>query len=192
MRNFVVKLPLKHLDSYHLANIDFYTCDCGHSEKAEILGIYNEWALLLSCRRNECPKKWYAFCKCEKTRTKMTLNIHLQRHEKNKCHLTDGSDLKVKDPMSSKWVKNAEVVTLPLEVRTTYAAPTTNLWHCDCGHGEVAHISGIYNDWALLLHCSDINCSLKWYACSSCPTAHSKLRTVSQINSHETRKHQNK
>ena len=187
MINQVAKLPLQKQSTYYLSNPDFYVCHCGHPELAEVLGIYNNWALLLQCTKPDCGKKWYACSHCKKARTKMSTKLQITTHQWN--HSKQAKRAK-ECVIASKWVVQNQVAKLPLETKDAYKElPNTELYFCECGHGSRANVTGTYNRWAFHLCCSNNVCEKKWYACSICERARVKMRTKIQLSQHNKRQH---
>lgn len=82
----------------------FLFCNQGHADRAEFVGIHNEWAVLMHCM--ECNERWYFCSICKNARSKLTTWRQIQTHEKSLHHKASVSDKieskKVAQPSSPK------------------------------------------------------------------------------------------
>ena len=81
-------VPIQIRCSYDTALIkDIHLhCECGHNQRARIIGIHDDWALWFQCTKQMCPNTWYVCNGCADVRKKITQRDALKRHHK-KQHL---------------------------------------------------------------------------------------------------------
>lgn len=75
-------VPIVIQETYDTRKVkDVYLyCECGSSEKGIVLGVYNCWALWLTCR--VCNRTWYICNRCLDSRKKITNKPALYRHHR--------------------------------------------------------------------------------------------------------------
>lgn len=99
-------------------------CECGHNQRARVVGIHDGWALWLQCTKPTCSCTWYVCNRCADVRKKITDKDALKRHHK-KQHIKSKrsiADLVGEDSMRPS---NAATVAPPLTHATT-SEPTVD------------------------------------------------------------------
>ena len=78
-------IPIQLRGSYdtHQVKDTHMHCDCGHYERATVMGIHDDWALWMHCTKPECTNTWYVCNRCPDVRKKITQISALKRHHKN-------------------------------------------------------------------------------------------------------------